>query len=105
MGAVTRILSKTEGVTSFDVQLEAKKVVVQGTASPELLIEKVSAPLRVACCGKRFTFSLSSSELPSLAPLAAVRALTRQRRFARRARQRRSGQNSGPERETEMLCV
>jgi len=64
VNAVKRILSKTEGengatarelarcaegvalrspgVESFDVSLETKKVTVQGSASPELLLEKLS---------------------------------------------------------------
>ena len=41
-GAVTRVLSKMEGVESFDVILEEKKVIVRGPVTAEAVIEKIS---------------------------------------------------------------
>ncbi|KDN47548.1 putative ATX1-antioxidant protein and metal homeostasis factor [Tilletiaria anomala UBC 951] len=40
-GAVTRVLSKLEGVSSFDVSLEKQSVVVKGTAPYETVLEKI----------------------------------------------------------------
>jgi copper chaperone len=40
-GAVTRVLSKCEGVESFDVSLETQKVVVKGTIPYDELLEKI----------------------------------------------------------------
>eukprot|EP00200_Dunaliella_tertiolecta_P001853 CAMPEP_0202349056 /NCGR_PEP_ID=MMETSP1126-20121109/6708_1 /ASSEMBLY_ACC=CAM_ASM_000457 /TAXON_ID=3047 /ORGANISM="Dunaliella tertiolecta, Strain CCMP1320" /LENGTH=67 /DNA_ID=CAMNT_0048940805 /DNA_START=34 /DNA_END=237 /DNA_ORIENTATION=+ len=42
VGAVKRVLGKLEGVESFDVNLEEKKVVVRGSATPEAVLEKVA---------------------------------------------------------------
>lgn len=42
VNAVKRILGKTEGVESFDVDLALKKVTVRGSVTPEALVEKVS---------------------------------------------------------------
>ena len=39
--AVRAVLSKTPGVTSVDVDLPAKKVFVKGTATKELLLERI----------------------------------------------------------------
>jgi copper chaperone len=41
VNAVKRILGKTEGVESFDVDLALKKVTVRGSVSAEALVEKV----------------------------------------------------------------
>lgn len=41
-GAVERILSKTEGVDSFDIDLEAKKVTVRGSLEPSAVVEAVA---------------------------------------------------------------
>ena len=40
--AVKRVLSKTEGVESYDVDVATKKVTVRGTATPETLLERVA---------------------------------------------------------------
>jgi copper chaperone CopZ len=40
--AVRAVLSKTPGVTSVDVDLDNKKVCVKGTASKELLLERIN---------------------------------------------------------------
>ncbi|PWN46820.1 putative ATX1-antioxidant protein and metal homeostasis factor, partial [Violaceomyces palustris] len=40
-GAVTRVLSKLEGVESFDVSLEKQEVIVKGTAPYETVLEKI----------------------------------------------------------------
>ncbi len=40
--AVRSVMSKTEGVTSVDVDLASKKVCVTGTASKELLLERLA---------------------------------------------------------------
>ena len=41
-GAITRILTKTEGVTSIDADVAAKKVIVKGTAPESLVTEKLT---------------------------------------------------------------
>jgi copper chaperone len=40
--AVRAVLSKTEGVTGVEVDLPARKVCVTGTASKELLLERLA---------------------------------------------------------------
>ena len=40
--AVRAVLSKTEGVEGVDVDLEAKRVAVTGTATKELLLARIS---------------------------------------------------------------
>jgi copper chaperone len=40
--AVRAVMSKTEGVTAVDVDLATKKVCVTGTASKELLLERLA---------------------------------------------------------------
>ncbi|EPQ31173.1 uncharacterized protein PFL1_01361 [Pseudozyma flocculosa PF-1] len=40
-GAVTRVLSKLDGVDEFDVSLEKQTVVVKGTAPYETVLEKI----------------------------------------------------------------
>ncbi|EIW85158.1 copper chaperone taha, partial [Coniophora puteana RWD-64-598 SS2] len=40
-GAVTRVLSKMDGVTSFDVSLEKQEVIVKGTAPYDAVLEKI----------------------------------------------------------------
>lgn len=42
VGAVKRILGKMEGVDSFDVALETKKVTVTGSVEPSAVIEKLN---------------------------------------------------------------
>ena len=42
VGAVKRILGKMEGVDSFDVTLETKKVTVTGSVEPSAVIEKLN---------------------------------------------------------------
>ncbi|PWN37663.1 heavy metal transport/detoxification protein [Meira miltonrushii] len=40
-GAVTRVLSKLEGVETFDVSLENQLVTVKGTAPYDTVLEKI----------------------------------------------------------------
>ncbi|SJX64430.1 probable ATX1-antioxidant protein and metal homeostasis factor [Sporisorium reilianum f. sp. reilianum] len=40
-GAVSRVLSKLDGVDSFDVSLENQSVVVKGSAAYETVLEKI----------------------------------------------------------------
>ncbi|CBQ68789.1 probable ATX1-antioxidant protein and metal homeostasis factor [Sporisorium reilianum SRZ2] len=40
-GAVSRVLSKLDGVDSFDVSLENQSVVVKGSAPYETVLEKI----------------------------------------------------------------
>ncbi|SPO27933.1 probable ATX1 - antioxidant protein and metal homeostasis factor [Ustilago trichophora] len=40
-GAVSRVLSKLDGVSSFDVSLENQSVVVKGSAPYETVLEKI----------------------------------------------------------------
>ena len=42
VGAVKRILGKTEGIEDFDVHLDSKKVVVSGTHDAASLIDKLN---------------------------------------------------------------
>ena len=42
VGAVKRILGKMEGVESFDVTLDTKKVIVTGSIEPSAVIEKLN---------------------------------------------------------------
>lgn len=41
-GAVHRVLSKMEGVTSFDIDLKSQKVIVKGTVDPQKVLDTVS---------------------------------------------------------------
>ncbi|CEO97544.1 HMA domain-containing protein [Plasmodiophora brassicae] len=52
--AVTRIMSKTDGVTSFDVDVDQKLLVVRGTASQKDIYDKLSK--WAATTGKEVTF-------------------------------------------------
>ncbi|KZS99223.1 copper chaperone taha [Sistotremastrum niveocremeum HHB9708] len=40
-GAVTRALSKLEGVSSYDVSLEKQEVIVKGVAPYDVVLEKI----------------------------------------------------------------
>ncbi|KAL0910439.1 hypothetical protein M5K25_021423 [Dendrobium thyrsiflorum] len=42
VGAVKRVLSKLEGVESFDVDLKEQKVTVKGNVKPEAVLQTVS---------------------------------------------------------------
>ncbi|KAG0494164.1 hypothetical protein HPP92_005158 [Vanilla planifolia] len=42
VGAVKRVLSKMEGVESFDVDLKEQKVTVKGNVNPEAVLQTVS---------------------------------------------------------------
>ncbi|KAL8518169.1 hypothetical protein ACS0TY_009507 [Phlomoides rotata] len=42
VGAVKRVLGKTEGVESFDIDLEKQKVTVNGNIQPEAVLQAVS---------------------------------------------------------------
>jgi len=42
VGAVSRVLNKTEGVESVDISLEDQTVKVKGTLNPQELVEIVS---------------------------------------------------------------
>ncbi|KRX75516.1 Copper transport protein ATX1, partial [Trichinella patagoniensis] len=50
VGAVNRVLSKMEGVDSFDIQLQEQKVTVKGNVKPDDVLQKVSKT------GKKTTF-------------------------------------------------
>jgi copper chaperone CopZ len=52
--SVTRILTKVDGVTSLDADVESKKLVVHGTASKETIEEKLSK--WAAASGKEVRF-------------------------------------------------
>ncbi|XP_075484695.1 copper transport protein ATX1-like [Primulina tabacum] len=41
VGAVNRVLSKMEGVESFDINLEQQKVTVKGNVKPESVLQTV----------------------------------------------------------------
>jgi len=41
-GAVERVLKRTQGVESFDIDMNEQKVVVQGQLDPAQLVEVVS---------------------------------------------------------------
>ena len=41
-GAITRILNKVEGITSFNCDVTNKTVTVQGTASKDSIMEKLN---------------------------------------------------------------
>ncbi|CAO2836473.1 unnamed protein product [Amaranthus hypochondriacus] len=49
-GAVKRVLDKMEGVESYDINLEEKKVTVRGNVQPEAVFQTVSKT------GKKTTF-------------------------------------------------
>ncbi|KAL3523640.1 hypothetical protein ACH5RR_016474 [Cinchona calisaya] len=42
VGAVNRVLSKMEGVESFDINIEEQKVTVKGNVQPEAVLQTVS---------------------------------------------------------------
>ncbi|XP_064942593.1 copper transport protein ATX1-like [Musa acuminata AAA Group] len=42
VGAVKRVLTKMEGVESFNVDLKEQKVTVKGNVKPEVLLQTVS---------------------------------------------------------------
>ncbi|XP_057789349.1 copper transport protein ATX1-like [Salvia miltiorrhiza] len=42
VGAVKRVLGKTEGVESFDIDLEKQKVTVKSNIPPETVLQAVS---------------------------------------------------------------
>ncbi|CAA0814377.1 Copper transport protein ATX1 [Striga hermonthica] len=42
VGAVKRVLGKTEGVESFDIDFEKQKVTVKGNVEPEAVLKAVS---------------------------------------------------------------
>ncbi|CDP21618.1 unnamed protein product [Coffea canephora] len=42
VGAVNRVLSKMEGVESFDIDLKEQKVTVKGNVQPEAVLQTVS---------------------------------------------------------------
>ncbi|KAI3470599.1 hypothetical protein Pfo_027262 [Paulownia fortunei] len=42
VGAVRRVLGKTEGVESYDIDLEKQKVTVKGNIQPEAVLQAVS---------------------------------------------------------------
>ncbi|RWW32251.1 hypothetical protein BHE74_00024321 [Ensete ventricosum] len=42
VGAVKRVLTKMEGVESFDVDLKEQKVTVRGNVKPEAVLQTVS---------------------------------------------------------------
>ncbi|KAL9165226.1 hypothetical protein ABFS82_06G157100 [Erythranthe guttata] len=42
VGAVKRVLGKTEGVETFDIDLEKQKVTVKGKIEPQAVLQAVS---------------------------------------------------------------
>ncbi|XP_020586579.1 copper transport protein ATX1 [Phalaenopsis equestris] len=56
VGAVKRVLSKLEGVESFDVDLKEQKVTVKGNVKPEAVLQTVSKT------GKKTSFWEAESE-------------------------------------------
>lgn len=50
VGAVNRVLSKMEGVDSFDIELKEQKVTVKGNVNPDAVLQTVSKT------GKKTTF-------------------------------------------------
>ncbi|KAN0061857.1 Cytosolic copper metallochaperone [Thecaphora frezii] len=51
-GAVTRVLSKLEGVSEFDVSLEKQTVIVKGTAPYEMVLQKIEKTGKQVKSGK-----------------------------------------------------
>ncbi|OAY73388.1 copper transport protein ATX1-like [Ananas comosus] len=66
VGAVKRVLSKMEGVESFDVNLTEQKVTVKGNVKPEAVLQTVSKT------GKKTSFWEAEAETKEAA--AAVTA-------------------------------
>ncbi|KAJ3675092.1 hypothetical protein LUZ60_004134 [Juncus effusus] len=64
VGAVQRVLTKMEGVESFDINKEEQKVTVKGNVKPEDVFQTVSKT------GKKTSFWESEPE-PEAFPLAA----------------------------------
>ena len=50
VGAVNRVLSKMEGVDSFEIELKEQKVTVKGNVKPDAVLQTVSKT------GKKTTF-------------------------------------------------
>ncbi|KAK8956700.1 hypothetical protein KSP39_PZI001549 [Platanthera zijinensis] len=66
VGAVKRVLSKLEGVESFNVDLEEQKVTVKGNVKPEAVLQTVSKT------GKATSFWEAESEAKEVTSNAAV---------------------------------
>ncbi|XP_042446143.1 copper transport protein ATX1-like [Zingiber officinale] len=66
VGAVKRVLTKMEGVESFDVDLKGQKVTVKGNVQPEAVLQTVSKT------GKKTSFWEEGT--PADAPAAATTA-------------------------------
>ncbi|KAG0484967.1 hypothetical protein HPP92_008816 [Vanilla planifolia] len=64
-GAVKRVLSKMEGVESFDVDLKEQKVTVKGNVNPEEVLQTVSRT------GKKTEFWQVESESKEAASAAS----------------------------------
>jgi len=52
--AISRILSKTPGVTSFDADVPSQRLVVRGNVTPEVISERLSKWSNAS--GKELTF-------------------------------------------------
>ncbi|XP_074581396.1 copper transport protein ATX1-like [Curcuma longa] len=64
VGAVKRVLTKMEGVESFDVDLQEQKVTVKGDVTPETVFQTVSKS------GKKTSFWEEEAKEPAPAPEA-----------------------------------
>ncbi|CAL9185229.1 unnamed protein product [Musa hybrid cultivar] len=64
IGAVKRVLTKMEGVESFDVDLKEQKVTVKGNVKPEDVFQTVSKT------GKKTSFWEAEPEAKEAAPAA-----------------------------------
>ncbi|KMS98186.1 hypothetical protein BVRB_4g095130 [Beta vulgaris subsp. vulgaris] len=61
-GAVKRVLDKMEGVESYDINLEEKKVTVTGNITPEAVLQTVSKT------GKKTSYWEEAAPAPAPAP-------------------------------------
>lgn len=62
VGAVKRVLTKMEGVESFDVDIKEQKVTVKGNVKPEAVLQTVSKT------GKKTSFWEVEPEVKEAAP-------------------------------------
>lgn len=65
VGAVNRVLSKMEGVDSFEIELKEQKVTVKGNVQPDAVLQTVSKT------GKKTTFWEKEEETKEPSPAIA----------------------------------
>ncbi|KAG9455045.1 hypothetical protein H6P81_007949 [Aristolochia fimbriata] len=65
-GAVRRVLTKMEGVDTFDIDMKEQKVTVKGNVQPEAVLQTVSKT------GKKTAFWEAPTEAAAPAPEAAA---------------------------------